>query len=1330
MQPPLPVVRTPSNITASTTTPLSSSPEIGHTPSSQPLPNMSQRSNPLRYRNLPVDPSLPVIPIAPIMCIPSRPGRRSRKNPVDQHPSRSYGDPIIQKTPDAIRLFFQNVKGLSSNAGSEDYRYYLNCLQSLQVDIAGMAETNTCWQHAHLRADFNSVTRRLYRQSKVVYGSPSIECDPVPGNEFFQSGGTLTLATGSLASRIQGSDILDPTGLGRWTGVTLGGSNGQKLTIITAYRVCSGSIKSAPLGSAYAREHFFFHQRHPKQSINPRQFFLRDLEASILELQGNEHAVILMLDANATTTSDPQFASFIDNCSFNDLHSSAPAQSTYIGADDRRIDYVFGCSKALQYLDRSGTLSYTEGPQSDHRGLYVDLKTTMFQRPKSNIETVASRGVHTGNPELVDKFNAKMITYYEQHRMVERIDELHAQYKTMSRDEIRTALTSWDNDKGRAMQHAESALARPPKKYKWSPELRNLAFLRLYWKLRLREAQQGKNYSATFKRWQAKVQVNDPSFNFPRLTEALSVDKIRTSLNRASTAFYKSQKDSISLRMKCYEDLLSHYEGDSNPSTQKESRRKGKIVRNTIDGETLRNKFRDLRRVVKPSAASSLSKLLIPKRRSEGDTSTTEPYQLLQDTDPDDLIWETVVEKEEMERHLLQYNRESFRAASASPFGNGALYDAITFSGLSIPADQILSGKSPPEWSQDDQAMSEFLASFTLPQSVSDKPAIPSDITQDDVLRGFQSWKESTSTSPSGRHLGLYKAEIQHPVLLSCFVKFLNIAISSGISIPRWSNAVNILIEKDTGQPKINRLRIIHLFEADFNFFLKLQWGHRLVRRALSLNLLHDGQHGSIPGRTSVDPVMLTQLTADLCRVLKHDYARFDNDASACYDRIIVGLGMLAARKCGMPASAIRTHADALQFMRYTVKTVHGVSEENYQGTVFAPLFGTGQGSGASPAVWLSLVVILLQTLDRLIPDRMTFRSIKGDIVHSRLSDAFVDDTSVGFTSSYSDASIDDLIERLQHVAQTWEHLLHLSGGKLNLSKCSWFVVKWEWKQGRPVIRPIQPVDRQIHLHHGDEKGNSILIPRTQPSDSARMLGVYMNPLGDFGVHLKQLKKKADTFALRLMSPKLSAEDVRIFHRAIYVPSMRYGLASVAIDEEELGSVQSRILQSILKKLHVQSTLPTSIRHGPREYGGLELYDLRTEVGIEAIKFFRDAIYANSETGKLLRLNMQYSQLEAGIGPLLLEHPDIHLSYLTPTWILSQRQYLCFVSQPDGYSKRFLHHTTSGFQRRIYHATAASPTLQCPATKGHQPRTFVFASLHTCRHIRQIQQKANQPELP
>ena len=95
-----------------------------------------------------------------------------------------------------------------------------------------------------------------------------------------------------------------------------------------------------------------------------------------------------------------------------------------------------------------------------------------------------------------------------------------------------------------------------------------------------------------------------------------------------------------------------------------------------------------------------------------------------------------------------------------------------------------------------------------------------------------------------------------------------------------------------------------------------------------------------------------------------------------------------------------------------------------------------------------------------------------------------------------------------------------------------------------------------------------------------------------------------------------------------------------------------------VEKIQVQSTIPTSIRHGPHEYGGLELYDLRTEAAIESLKYCRDALYSGSETGKLMRPNLHASQREAGIGPPLLQHPDIHVPYLTPTWILSLRQFL------------------------------------------------------------------------
>ena len=82
---------------------------------------------------------------------------------------------------------------------------------------------------------------------------------------------------------------------------------------------------------------------------------------------------------------------------------------------------------------------------------------------------------------------------------------------------------------------------------------------------------------------------------------------------------------------------------------------------------------------------------------------------------------------------------------------------------------------------------------------------------------------------------------------------------------------------------------------------------------------------------------------------------------------------------------------------------------------------------------------------------------------------------------------------------------------------------------------------------------------------------------------------------------------------------MRYGLSALAVDEEELSSVQSRVIRSMLQQMGIQSTIPTSIRHGPVEMGGPNLYDLRTKAGIEAVKFFRNAIYSDSENGNMHR---------------------------------------------------------------------------------------------------------------
>ncbi|KAI2511189.1 hypothetical protein MHU86_3154 [Fragilaria crotonensis] len=1044
--------------------------------------------------------------ISQVLLFPTqRPGRKTHRQGNDICADKTFGDSIIFKAPGTSRFFFQNVKGLTHSSSKEDYKYFLSAMASYSVDIFGMAETNTGWQHKHLQSDFQACVKRQFQYGKTVFGYPSEVIDPLSEAETFQAGGTVQVVQGNITTSVHGKAITDPSGLGRWIGFSLMGKREQKFSVVTCYRSCPGSIHTAALGSTFHREYAHFRNEGDVRP-NPRKRFFDDLSCVIRQLQRNDHSVMIMIDANSTLESDNSFKEFVDSNDLHDLHHLDPAPSTFIGAKNRRLDYILGCTRTKEAVSRQGTLSYFEGPQSDHRGLYVDIDLnelfgiSVDDLPMTN---ASRRQLKGGNPETVQRYLASMRKYYEQHNMKERIDRLYNTQKTMTRSQVRTILMSWDNDQGRAMKTAEDSLAIRPKKYQWSPRLRNSAVIMRYWKLRLRELKYQENYQATFDRWERQIQAKDRSFRLPEKEQYIPIETVRQRLNQATRDLRATQKSATVTRSTCYYELLAKYADDSNEFTKYESKRKYQIVKRTIQSEEIKALHSKIRSVVKPSEFTALSRIQIPRNiNSVQETKPGEVHETL-NTAPENIIWDTVITRKQIEEHLVRFNKEAFRAAADSPCGHGLIHDALTFTSLSPEAETLLYGEVPTEWYGDNILLREFLASFRIPETVLSIDSISASLSEDDIKKGFKSWKESTTTSPSGRHLGHYKALIQDPLLLTCMCKFLNIAISRGISIPRWCQAVNVLIEKDHGQPRINRLRIIHLFEADYNLFLKIMWGSRLVQRAVHMDLLNPGQHGSVPGRTTMDPIMLNQLTTDMCRVFKINYARFDNDASACFDRIIVALGMLAARRCGMPKNAVRSHAKSLELMRYTVKTVYGISETSYSGTPFEPLFGTGQGSGASPAVWLTLVVILLNTLDRIIPDRISFRSPDGTLVHNRLVDAFVDDTALGFTDDGS-RSIDQLVSSLETIAQTWEKLLHFSGGALNLSKCSWYAMIWDWKNGRPHLRDISSSDPEVHLTQGSS-ATPVTIKRQDLTQSTRILGVHQNPIGDFHDHVSVL---------------------------------------------------------------------------------------------------------------------------------------------------------------------------------------------------------------------------------
>ena len=187
-----------------------------------------------------------------------RHGRVGRRTGQDSAIETSFGDSILKKEQHSVRLFFQNVKGLTYSVGCEDYRYYFSCMAAYGVDIFGLAETNTAWSHHHLCSEFRRLIQLQFRRGKTVFSSPSIEVDKCAPNENHQPGGTVMVAHGHYATITTNGHLEDASRLGRWSSASFSGTGGKILHVITAYRTCNGSIQTAPIGSTFLREYDFF----------------------------------------------------------------------------------------------------------------------------------------------------------------------------------------------------------------------------------------------------------------------------------------------------------------------------------------------------------------------------------------------------------------------------------------------------------------------------------------------------------------------------------------------------------------------------------------------------------------------------------------------------------------------------------------------------------------------------------------------------------------------------------------------------------------------------------------------------------------------------------------------------------------------------------------------------------------------------------------------------------------------------------------------------------------------------------------------------------------
>jgi hypothetical protein len=117
--------------------------------------------------------------------------------------------------------------------------------------------------------------------------------------------------------------------------------------------------------------------------------------------------------------------------------------------------------------------------------------------------------------------------------------------------------------------------------------------------------------------------------------------------------------------------------------------------------------------------------------------------------------------------------------------------------GLTEEATNIVSGMCIDHMGLTlNRELTVFLEEYKRPDFVTD---IQTNITLDEFKMHVKKWKKTTSTSPSGRHLGHYCTALLDDRVASLHTDMLNITIKHDLAPERWTQSVTPMIEKDEG---------------------------------------------------------------------------------------------------------------------------------------------------------------------------------------------------------------------------------------------------------------------------------------------------------------------------------------------------------------------------------------------------------------------------------------------------------------------------------------------------------------------------------------------------
>ena len=356
----------------------------------------------------------------------------------------------------------------------------------------------------------------------------------------------------------------------------------------------------------------------------------------------------------------------------------------------------------------------------------------------------------------------------------------------------------------------------------------------------------------------------------------------------------------------------------------------------------------------------------------------------------------------------------------------------------------------------------------------------------------------------------------------------------------------------------------------------------------------------------------------------------------------------LSVQRLGLPLSVIFALLRPLQESRHFIRTAYGDSSQYYGGKQDVPFQGSGQGNSSSSPFWTVVSSHLIDMM-REMDVCSTFTTAITLATFALVMIMYVDGNDIFITSDRIN-QLEDIRQKAQQAITFWKEALHVTGGVVRPSKCSWVMIDFSWNGSNYRYKRISELPGTLELE--DERGTRLSLQRNEPTTSLEGLGVYLQPAGSDNDQHEYLSGKITKWLDQVQISSLPALlNFNALHSRI-LRTIHYPLATTCFTKDQCKRLEIQLYSKTLPKCGISSKIPLAVRYSPKRFLGLAIPEIHVHQGIQHTYELITSYDTQNTTAQQLQISLELIHLLIGTQRWSFDQIDQDiLQMIDDTWV-------------------------------------------------------------------------------